>query len=82
MRLLAGRLHAWLPSYVAFRSMGAGRGGKERKGGRRGGREGGREGEKGGEGEGSLLAGISVLIVDFCVAPNADFCVAGRAEHA
>ena len=68
-----------------FRSMGAGRGGKERKGGRRGGREEGgrgRKGEKGGEGEGSLLAGISVLIVDFCVAPNADFCVAGRAEHA
>jgi hypothetical protein len=65
--------------------MGAGRGGKERKGGRRGGREEGgrgREGEKGGEGEGSLPVDISALIVDFCVVPNADFCVAGRAKHA
>ena len=68
--------------FAAWARGGEGR--REREGEEEGGREGerGRKGEKGGEGAGSLLADISALTVDFCVVPTADFCVAGRAEHA
>ena len=61
-----------------------GEGRREREGEEEGGRRegGGGRGRRAGRERGSLLVDISALIVDFCVVPNADFCVAGRAEHA
>ena len=77
MRLGLGRLHAWLPSYVAFSQRREGRGGKEGGREREGRGEGEGEGEEGGkgrEGEGGLLSHIYVdVIVVLCIASKAEF---------
>ena len=77
MRLGLGRLHAWLPSYIAFsqRLEGRGRkeGGREREGRGEGEGEGG-EGGKDREGEAGLLPHIHVDdIVVLCMASKAEF---------